>query len=433
MKRTFAFLLIGCALLVHCNSYSQLILTNAADSATIDFSSSTQTSVGSNPSTAYNASGFTANPTSSGKLNSNAWAVTGWSDGSLSFGGTQTTSSTDYTRGAVSIAQNVGGFYAFTGSPASSSNPMFYIQLGGSDFAPGTLTLRIKNSGTTNITSLSVSYDLYVRNDQIRGSTFNFSYSTDSINYNDVSSLNYSTPVAADALGLVHIGGTTFPSRSTIINSLSIPPNGYVYIRWSSDDLPGAGGRDEIGLDNITVAATYAAVVLPINLTSFTVSRNGAMDRLDWVTSCTSTAQQFNVEWSDGSTSFTTVGTRGETGEACKGEHVYTLDIPSSTTPRSLYRLAMKDLSGGLTHSKTVSINNISPDASIVTIAPNPACSQITVQGIATGTQWQISDAQGRVLKAGTLETSGIRIEDLAPSMYFLQCAGVHPARFVKQ
>jgi hypothetical protein len=431
MKRTFSLFLF--ALLIHCNSYSQLVLTNAADSVTIDFSSSMQTSVGSNPSTAYSGSGFSPNPTSSGKLNSNAWAVTGWSDGNLAFGGTQTTSGTDYVRNAVSIAQNVGGFYAFTGSPASSTNPMFYIQLGGSDFAPGTLTLRIKNAGITNITSLNIAYDLYVRNDQLRGSTFNFSYSTDSVNFTDVSSLNYSTPTTSDALGLVHIGGTTFPSRGTTINSLSIAPNTYFYIRWNSDDLPGAGSRDEIGLDNIMVSATYAAVVLPINLTSFTVNKNGSADLLSWITSCNSTAKQFDVERSDGSGAFVKVGSMQAKWEHCDGEYVYNFDVPSQSTPRSLYRLAMKDLAGEVTYSKTVSISNITSDACGVTISPNPAVSLLTVRGISAGAHWKIADAQGRIVKSGTLEDAGISIADLAPGMYCLRCAGFQPKRFVKQ
>lgn len=432
MKKICILLMAGVLLLTHCKTYGQLLLTNAANSVTIDFSSSTPTSIGSNPSTAYNGSGFSSNPTASGRLNSNAWSVTGWSDGNLAFGGKQDTSGRDFTRGTTAAAGNVGGFYAYTGAPASSTNPMFYIELGGSDFAPGTLTLRIKNSGTTNITSLSIAYDLYVRNDQIRGSTFNFSYSTDSVTFNSVTSLDYSSPTTSDALGLVHIGGTSSPSRSTTINGLSIAPNDYFYIRWSSDDLPGAGGRDEFGLDNIAVSATYAAFALPINLTSFTVTRNGSIDRLNWNTPCNSTAQAFNVERSDGAGMFIAVGKKVAYQEACNGTHTYNLDVPSQTTPRSLYRLSMRDLFGKETYSQTIAIINSNTNAGLV-VMPNPAGSLITIQDMPTDIQWKISDVQGQILKVGKLEASGISIKDLAPGTYFLQCAGANPARFIKQ
>jgi hypothetical protein len=129
------------------------------------------------------------------------------------------------------------------------------IQPGGSDFAPGTLTLRIQNNGTTNITQIAISYNLFVRNDQGRANSFNFSYSTDNVTYTPVPALDYTTPEAADAAGYVQVG--TSPSRSTTISGLNIAPGGFFYIRWSSADVSGAGSRDEIALDDISVTATF--------------------------------------------------------------------------------------------------------------------------------------------------------------------------------
>ena len=236
---------------------AQLSLTNASNSATINFSNSMQPGVGTNPSTAYTGAGFSADPTIAGRLNSNAWAVNGWSDGPLAFGGSITTG--DYARGAVSAAQTTGGMYAYTGSPASAANPMLLIQPGGSDFAPGTLTLRIKNNGNTNITQLAISYNLYVRNDQARSNSFNFSHSADNSTYNAVSALDYTSTPALDALGLVLVPGSGggAPSRTTTITGLNIAPGAFYYIRWSSSDVGGSGSRDEFGLDDINIGATF--------------------------------------------------------------------------------------------------------------------------------------------------------------------------------
>lgn len=233
------------------NAWGQASLTNGSPTLTIDFSST----ISGVSNGAFTGAGFKSPPTS-GQLNSNAWAVTGLSFGTLVFGGTQTTD--DFARGAVSIAQTTGGIYAFTGSPHSAGNPCLMIQPGGSDWTPGTLTLRIKNDGTTNITEFEVSYNLFVRNDGAYSNSFNFSYSTDNSSYTSVGALDYSSTAASGGSSWVQVG--TSPSRSTTITSLNIAPGDYFYIRWSGDDVSGSGSRDEFGLDDIEINATFETV-----------------------------------------------------------------------------------------------------------------------------------------------------------------------------
>jgi len=239
--------------------YTQAILTNAAPTTIIDFSNTMQTSVGSNPSTAFAGLGFEPNPITAGRLNSNAWASTGMSFGSLVFAGTRITD--DYARGAVSAAQTTGGFYAYTGVPNSAANPALMIQPGGSDFTPGTLTLRIQNNGSSSITQLDVSYNIYIRNDQAVSGSFNFSYSADDVSYTPEPTLDYTSPAASDANGWVIVPGS--PSRSTTITGINVAPGAYFYIRWSGDDVSGSGSRDEFGLDDISLTATYGVASTP--------------------------------------------------------------------------------------------------------------------------------------------------------------------------
>lgn len=260
-KILFSFVLLTIQTLV---SYGQMSLTNASPSNTIDFSSSMQSTIGNG---AFTGAGFQASPTA-GQLNSNAWSCPTatplpWSSGALAFGGTQTTATTDYTSGSTAVAVTSGGMYAFTGAPHSAANPCLMFQPATGDFTPGTLVLRIQNNGTTNITDLAISYNLFVRNDQGRSNSFNFSYSPDNTTYTAVSGLDYTSTAVADALGWVQVG--TSPSRSTTITGLAITPGSYYYIRWSGADVGGSGSRDEFGLDDITVTATYP----PVTITSF--------------------------------------------------------------------------------------------------------------------------------------------------------------------
>ncbi|MDZ7607449.1 MAG: hypothetical protein U5K79_18095 [Cyclobacteriaceae bacterium] len=72
------FLLIG---MLHTSSFGQLSVTSTATPFTIDFDN---TVAGVNVGQ-YNGTGFTPTPTA-GQINSNAFALTGLSDGNLAFG-----------------------------------------------------------------------------------------------------------------------------------------------------------------------------------------------------------------------------------------------------------------------------------------------------------------------------------------------------------
>ncbi|MFT3794761.1 choice-of-anchor D domain-containing protein [Flavobacterium sp.] len=224
-----------------------------------------QTSVGTNPSTAYTGAGFSPNPTVAGRLNSNAWEVKGWSFGDLLFGGTQTVD--DFGRGAVAVGVVTPGMYAFTDFPATAANPALMIQPGVGDFAPGTVALKIRNDGTANLTQLSVDYNLFVRNDENTSSSFNFSHSADNIVYVQESVLDYISPDVLDAFQWVSVG--TAPSRTCIISGLNIPPGGVYYIRWSSALVTGTGDSDEFGLDDIHITGTYGSPAPEINVTCY--------------------------------------------------------------------------------------------------------------------------------------------------------------------
>ncbi|MBD3581801.1 choice-of-anchor D domain-containing protein [Flavobacterium selenitireducens] len=238
---------------------SQVILTEAAPTVTIDFSASMQTSVGNG---AYKAAGFSPNPTVAGRLNSNAWDVRGFDFGVLGFGGTQTVD--DFGRGQVTSPVLTGGLYAYTELPGTVANPAFMIQPAATDFNPGSIVLRVRNNGTINMTQLAVSYNLFVRNDEGRSSSFNFSHSADDVVYEQEPTLDYTSPEAPDAFQWTAIGVS--PARSMIITGINIAPNQYYYLKWTSQDVGGTGDRDEFGLDDIVVSATYGAPAPEINV-----------------------------------------------------------------------------------------------------------------------------------------------------------------------
>ncbi len=238
-----AFILITCGTVL--TGFGQLSFT-ANGTQTIDFST---TISGVNNGT-FDGSGFTPTP-AVGQLDSDAFAITGFSDGNLAFGGTQTTG--DFARGGTTGSITTGGIYAYT------TNPAIYIQPGGSDFTPGDITLRIQNNGTTNIQQFTISYDILVFNDTDRANSFNFSFSSDNVTYSPVGAADFTSTETADGVPMV----TTVGRGPIVISGLSITPGAFFYLRWTGDDVSGAGNRDEFGIDNIAVTAQFQPTAAP--------------------------------------------------------------------------------------------------------------------------------------------------------------------------
>jgi hypothetical protein len=217
------------------------LLLNAFNSTvTVDFNS-------------FAGTGFTTAP-AAGQLDSNTWRVTGMSDGAGTFGGTHTTG--DFARGSSLGGVTTGGTYAFqvaTGDFALGAQPA------AADFTPGEFTLRVQNNTGSTITQIDLEYDIYVFNDQGRGNSFNFDWSLDDVAYTDIAALDFVSPDAADVTPV-----WTATARSTSITGLSLAAGGVIYLRWTSDDVSGAGSRDELALDNVAVTAIPAPGALVV-------------------------------------------------------------------------------------------------------------------------------------------------------------------------
>jgi hypothetical protein len=225
-------------------------ITDSNTTFTIDF----DTTVDGVNNGQFDGSGFTTNP-ATGQLNSNAWAVTGLEEGTLDFGGSQT--SGDFAKGSFDIPVTSGGIYAFEVSP---DNAALGVQPTSTDFTPGTFTLKIQNQTGSTVTNVLLDYVLYVLNNEARSNSFNFSYSTDNENYTAVSDLDYTSPEAADASPAWQSN-----SRTAYIENLSVPDEAFLYLRWFSDEVAGSGSRDEFALDDIQVKFNVQSTLYAFN------------------------------------------------------------------------------------------------------------------------------------------------------------------------
>ncbi|WP_026978463.1 T9SS sorting signal type C domain-containing protein [Flavobacterium tegetincola] len=221
----------------------QIVNTNLLNTITFDNTVSGVTNG------AYVGSGFTTSPTS-GQLNSNSWAVDGFEDGTITFGGTNT--NPDFGKGIATGGISESGIYAFQTSP---NNVALGIQPGTEDFTPGTITLRFQNQTSSAITSISLGYKVYVYNDEPASNSFNFSHSADNTNYTGISELDVVSPTTADVS----------PSwkasyRVVTITGLNIPSNGFYYLKWSGAEVIAGSAYDQFAIDDIVLSANPTSV-----------------------------------------------------------------------------------------------------------------------------------------------------------------------------
>lgn len=369
----------------------------------------------------YAGSGFTTSP-ASGQLNSNAWATTGMSDGASAFGASSTTG--DFARGSSSGGVTTGGFYAFE---TSTGNRGFGVQPIGSDWGttPGTLTLRVQNSTGVLLNSVDVEYLIWILNDQGRSNSFNFSYSTDNINYTAVGALDYASPEAAD-------GSPAWASvpRSTSL-PLIVPAGGYFYLRWTSGDVSGAGSRDEFALDDIEITGNATQIPTPVKFSNVKAYAEGNGIRIDWSNLTETDVNNYTVERS-ASSQFADLGSvNASRNDGGKASYTYLDAAPLSGI--SFYRIRSEEYNGKVLYSAIVKVDTRG-GATDVVLYPNPTSGDvISIQATALNKGLytiQVFNTSGqRVLTQslnhpGGFVTQTIQLPALQPGLYSLQLSG---------
>jgi PKD repeat protein len=245
--------------------------------------------------TGFTGAGFSPAP-GAGQLDSDAWSILGFDAGTLPFGGTQTTASTDFTRGTSTGGVTTGGVYAFN---TGSGNIILGTQPTGTDFTPGSFTLAIKNTSGSTIQDLMVSWDFFYINNADRANSFNLSYSTDTLSSSFIATAaGDTTPELLSATAV-----WTPVANSITIPNVNIPNNGYFYLRWSSNDITGSGSRDEIGIDNIVVEGITPAITAAFSQQN--VCEGAAMAFTDMSTSINGSITSWMWDFGDSNMSTT--------------------------------------------------------------------------------------------------------------------------------
>lgn len=219
---------------------------------------------------AFQGDGFSTIATS-GLLNSNAWAINGFSSGNLGFG-INSAEDSDFDRGTSDVPGSDGGIYAYEVAPDNFS---LGLQSAPGDFTPGNVTLRFQNQTGSALNSINIGYTVYVYNNQPSSSSLNFSYSADNSSYTQVPGLSV---VSTETVDVTPTWKAYY--RVVTLTGLSIPTNNYYYLRWNGATVSGATNFDGFAIDDIVMVANPTTTFVPFsgNAESFVLQGNARIN-----------------------------------------------------------------------------------------------------------------------------------------------------------
>jgi Secretion system C-terminal sorting domain len=203
-------------------------------------------------------------------------------------------------------------------------------------------------------------------------------------------------------LGLDPLFGTAHPinlpanATSYVITGIELPvgQTSFVLVRMSN-------GSNCFYTQNIF---TTSCVITPIAVSNFSAIRKGNTAVLNWQTQTEINAKSFDVEILSGNT-YTKVASVAATNNPAGSSYAYVDNNTAKST--SLYRLKLVDIDNSFRYSEVRSIKGLAA-VSDFTIYPNPSTgsAKVMINDVTDGTQVQLMDNTGRILKNITLQNS---------------------------
>lgn len=392
--------------------------------------------VGGNMSTitfsGYAGSGFSPTP-GAGQLDSDSWETSGF-DETVSFGGTCT--SGDCARGSSSGGVGQGGVYNF--DAGGTGDACLGVQPTGSDFTSGYFMLQVQNNTGGAINQFSLSYDVYVRNDQPRGNSFNLSVASGTLNnpgsFGAISALDVTSPTASTGATWV-----VNNRNATITLGSSIPDGGYLFLRWTGDDENGGGSRDEFCLDNISITSA----ILPVELTNLSGKTKRETINITWATATELNNSHFEIERSPDGRNYAPIG-RVQGNGTVYNPIDYTFIDQQPIPGLNYYRLKQVDYDGAFEYFGPIAVDFKGGDQDRpIKIYPTVVTDQLSVEWDTEATgdlSLTILDMNGRVMQERMLEeksrTTQVPVGALPRGAYLLRWSQgnrVSYERFMKQ
>lgn len=166
-------------------------------------------------------------------------------------------------------------------------------------------------------------------------------------------------------------------------------------------------------------AVKDASAVLPVRLLSFNGRCTNGNTELNWATATETNSSHFIVERNDINNTWIHVGRVTAAGNSSRTQqyrHVIT-----GVDGAARYRLRQVDLDGHESFSSVVTIR-CSDRSNLIRVYPNPAITQVWIDGMTAETPYRITNAQGAQVAQGIirLDNRGIDVSRFAHGTYYL-------------
>ncbi|MGF2410948.1 MAG: T9SS type A sorting domain-containing protein [Ferruginibacter sp.] len=221
---------------------------------------------------------------------------------------------------------------------------------------------------------------------------------------------------------LIRAGNITLAGTLTITQTGTVPNGTYTIINLTSGTVSGNFATTNLPVGySVLINATNVQLVrsgaLPLNLISFTGSKLNNDAMLQWKTANEINVKQFEVQRSENSFDFITVGS------VAAGGNLYSFSDNNTFITKSVvfYRLKSIDADGKFTYSGIVKLSN--QQSGQFSIFPNPVKDIITISGLKQSGTLMLFTTEGKLLQQQKVTTQSITMDlsGYAKGTYLLQ------------
>ncbi|GGA83883.1 hypothetical protein GCM10011511_03790 [Puia dinghuensis] len=347
---------------------------------------------------------------------------------------------TTYTTNLVGIGYS--GVDYFTADVAGSTDGLgFSSGTSGSDFLKNTGYIAAAHNGQANTVIAHATVHGYTSGSAM--SKWNRSWYlqttggkstgnvTISFNFSDYNS-GLTAPSPANTYALLYnaTDGTFATGTNQIITSTSTVSGSTVSFKTVASNL--AAGY-------YTLLYSASPITLPVTLSSFTATAQGATAQLDWTTEQQTGFSRFDIQRAGDDGQFSTIGTVAAAANT-NTEVRYTYTDANPLAGKNYYRLAMVDVDGKVAYSTIRALSfDAGGDAGItLTVYPNPVVDNLhlSLTHVSGKNAIRLLNSQGQVMRVVTATspaTVDMPVSNLGRGIYFVEVQSSDGNHFVRE
>ncbi len=201
--------------------------------------------------------------------------------------------------------------------------------------------------------------------------------------------------------------------------------NGATPDKWGAAGASGAGPFtiSASGFTSFSPFGVSSDAVLPIELSSFTATKNNNATAIVWATETESNNDFFNIERSSDGTNFRSIGKKeGAGNSASRINYDFTDENPAQGI--NYYRLKQTDFDGRFSYSKVVTVNHGAKN--VVLISPKSTQSELNIATELDDYTLSIFNTAGQEVKrmSNLSANQTVEIGELNDGIYFVKIQG---------